>query len=99
MSGIVIISPTMSSMAERRVTAIRSRTNAMRIGGVRLRLYRIPHRMRPAARCGGMSEIGPMCLTPRNTWPVAGGADISVRLANSSGRSTRASSATRPAKL
>ena len=33
---------------------------------------------------------GPMCLTPRKTCPVAGGAAMSVRLAKRSGRSTAA---------
>jgi hypothetical protein len=38
MSGIAIMSPTTSSMHVRWVTASRSRTNAMRPGGVRFRL-------------------------------------------------------------
>ena len=43
--------------------------------------------------------IGPMRLTLRKACPDSGGALRSVRLANRSGRSTRASSARVPAKL
>ena len=95
-----IMSPMMSSTLSRRVRANRSRTNASRRGGTRLRLLRMPQSMSAAPWRGDVSPlIGPMRLTPRNACPGSGGALSSVRLANRSGRSSRASSASVPAKL
>ncbi len=90
----------MSSTLSRRVSANRSRTNARRRGGTRLRLLRMPQSMSAAPWRGDVRPlIGPMRLTPRNACPGSGGALSSVRLANRSGRSSSASSASVPAKL
>ena len=60
----------------------------------------MPQSMRAAPTRGVVTELsGPMRLMLRNAWPGSGGALNSVRLANRSGRSSRASSASVPAKL
>ncbi len=60
----------------------------------------MPHIMSAAPWRGEVRRlIGPMRLTPRNACPGSGGALSNVRLANRSGRSSSASSASVPAKL